>query len=253
MAIVLIAAVLSRFDVIAIQEVRRDTAALRFLLDVLGPRWKVIVSDVTEGDEGNDERLTYLCDTKRVAASGLVGEVVLPPSAGDPRRQFARTPYAASFTRKGAEFILTTVHVIWGGRVADRLPEMTAFAQWMRAWADRRGDWNENLLVLGDFNIDRRDSALYQAFASTGLRPPSALFDVPRTIFDGDKKDHFYDQIAWFTHDQSAVPKVLLTGMGYTGAGGHFDFLPHVYPSLTKNEVSWRISDHYPLWVEFGV
>jgi len=37
------------------------------------------------------------------------------------------------------------------------------------------------------------------------------------------------------------------------GRGGYVDFLPHVYPSLTKTEVSWRISDHYPLWVEFGV
>jgi hypothetical protein len=30
-------------------------------------------------------------------------------------------------------------------------------------------------MPLGDFNIDRRDDPLYQAFTSTGLRPPDAL------------------------------------------------------------------------------
>ncbi len=30
-----------------------------------------------------------------------------------------------------------------------------------------------------------------------------------------------------------------------------FDFLPRVFAGLTKEAVSWRISDHYPLWVEF--
>ena len=37
----------------------------------------------------------------------------------------------------------------------------------------------------------------------------------------------------------------------YTGAGG-FDFVPHLMTRLTKTELSWRISDHYPLWAEFS-
>jgi len=33
----------------------------------------------------------------------------------------------------------------------------------------------------------------------------------------------------------------------------YFDFLPFVYTdaNLTKNSISFRISDHYPLWAEF--
>ena len=85
------------------------------------------------------------------------------------------------------EFILTTVHIIWGTSPAGRLPEITAIADWMRDWADRPGDWNHNLLVLGDFNLDRLDNPLYQAFISTGLWPPDELNHVPRTIFDDDR------------------------------------------------------------------
>src|SRR5688500_18520858 len=90
-----------------------------------------------------------------VQPSGLVGEVVLPPIGDDPARQFARTPYFAGFSRNGTEFTLASVHVLWGKNAAERLPEVTTFAQWMRAWADRRNDWNHNLMVLGDFNLDR--------------------------------------------------------------------------------------------------
>ncbi|MFI7482492.1 endonuclease/exonuclease/phosphatase family protein [Kocuria sp. M1R5S2] len=247
-AVACIAAIVSRFDVIALQEVRRNPAALRFLLQRLGPDWRVIASDVTEGDAGNGERLAFLYDTTRVTPSGLVGEIVLPPVAGKPSEQFARTPYAAGFTRGDTEFTLATVHVLWGSRAADRLPEITAFARWMHQWAVRRNDWNPNLLVLGDFNLDRIGDPLYQAFVSEGLWPPTELNTVPRTIFDDDEARHFYDQIAWFSEPDGTSQ---LQSMTYTGRAGSFDFVPHVMSGLTRNELSWRLSDHYPLWVEF--
>lgn len=129
---------------------------------------------------------------------------------------------------------------------------MTRFAQWMRQWADRPDDWNRNLLVLGDFNLDRVGDPLYEAFLSTGLWPPAQLNEVPRTIFDNDRTRHFYDQIAWFVEAEPGMPS-LLEGLEFTGRGGGVDFLPHVLRDLTKAQVSWRVSDHYPLWVEFEV
>lgn len=255
-ALAAIAEVIRRFDVVAVQEARRDTSALFALLGLLGQDYRVIASDVTEGDQGNDERLAYLYDSSRVQPSGLVGEIVLPPDAEGEVKQFARTPYAAGFVRGGVEFILTTVHVLWGKRPADRLPELTAFAQWMRSWADRPKDWNRNLMVLGDFNIDRYDDPLWQAFFSTGLYPPAVLHDVPRTIFDNDAKKNFYDQISWFTPtlaDGRTVSR--LEGLEFTHTGGHVDFVPHVLTAsnLTRTQMSWRISDHYPLWLGFRV
>jgi hypothetical protein len=108
---------------------------LRFLLERLGPNWRVIASDVAEGSAGNGERLAFLYDSDRVQPSGLVGEIVL-----------------------------------------------------------------------------------------------------------------FYDQIAWFS-EPDGTP--LLDGIAYNQRAGSFDFIPHVLTGLTKNEISWRISDHYPLWAEF--
>ena len=251
-SVLLIAEIIKHFDVFAIQEIRRSTVALRFLMERLGPTWRVITSDVTEGDAGNDERLAYVYDAKRVQPSGLVGELVLPPAVhGDGPRQFARTPYAAGFVRNGADFILTTVHVLWGGSPAERIPELTAFASWMRDWATRPRDWNRNLLVLGDFNVDRLDNPLFRAFVSTGLWPPKELNEVRRTVFDTGADRHYYDQIAWFSDPTKPDNPSLLEGLTYTGRGGSVDFVPHVLRGLTTAQLSWRVSDHYPLWLEF--
>ncbi|MDQ0664282.1 hypothetical protein QFZ35_002780 [Arthrobacter ulcerisalmonis] len=214
----------------------------------LGDQWQVIVSDVTEGAAGKGERLAFLYDSSRVQPAGLVGEIVLPPIGEDPQRQFPSTPYTASFTRAGAAFTLASVHILWGKDDAERLPEITELAEWMHDWAVRPKDWNSSLIVLGDFNLDRIGDPLYEAFISTGLWAPTELNAVPRTIFEEDKTKHFYDQIAWFSKPAGTS---LLTGLAYGQRAGTFDFIPHVFQGLSRSEVSWRISDHYPLWCEF--
>jgi hypothetical protein len=75
--------------------------------------------------------------------------------------------------------------------------------------------WNSNLIVLGDFNLDRIGDPLYEAFISTGLWPPAEL-----------------------------------KGLAYGQRAGTFDSIPHVFQGLTRSEVSWLISDHYPFWCE---
>ncbi|MFI5541640.1 MULTISPECIES: hypothetical protein [unclassified Nocardia] len=86
-AVTFIAEVISRLDVIALQEVHRNTTALTFLLEQLGQHWHVIASDAAEGDAGkNDERLAFVYNSRRVQPSGLVGEIVLPPIADTPVR-----------------------------------------------------------------------------------------------------------------------------------------------------------------------
>lgn len=249
-----ITAILARFDVIAVQEVRGNLKCLRHVLKVLGPSWGMILTDVTKGSEGNDERLAFLFDTRRVTPSGLACELVLPDpgpgadAAGSTVRQFARTPYAVSFLSARETFILVTLHVKYGTSPADRIGELRAIAEWLADWARREHEWGHNLLALGDFNIDRQGDPLYDAFTSTGLTPPAALNATPRTIFAGDR-GHFYDQIAWFT-GSGGVPQLSLS---FTGRAGGVDFVPHVMTQLPKTELSWRLSDHYPLWVEFTV
>jgi hypothetical protein len=164
--------------------------------------------------------------------------------------QFARTPYAVSFARGTSRFTLVTLHVIYGDNAQDRVPELKAIAEWLVRWTKSKDAWGGNLLALGDFNIDRKDDPLYQAFTSTGLTAPAGLNFVPRTIFDDPNPNappdhrHFYDQIAWFTGTKGLTLPFVNAGM--------FDFTDGLIPADSQTQLSWRISDHFPLWCEFA-
>lgn len=253
-----IARILERFDVIAIQEVKSNIRALRDVLKVLGEHWSFILTDVTYGDPGNNERLAYLFDTRRVKLSGLACELVVPEDLDTPystpanafQRQFVRTPYAAAFRAGDETFVLVTLHVIYEDSDTDRVAELTAIAKWLRRWAEREDDYGHNLICLGDFNIDRKDNPQFKAFTSTGLAPAPAHENLPRTVYDKPETpelENFYDQIAWF---RTVKRKPYLT-LEYR-TGGNFDFRGLVLSHLTNRQLSWRISDHFPLWVEFG-
>jgi hypothetical protein len=43
----------------------------------------------------------------------------------------------------------------------------------------------------------------------------------------------------------------LLNGLSFAQHAVSFDFVPHVFPGMSKIDVLGRISDHYPLWCEF--
>jgi hypothetical protein len=128
------AEIVSRFDVVAVQEARENLKALRHLVKVLGPNWGLSLTDVTEGAPGNGERMAFLFDTRRVVPSGLACEIVVPQEQlgsigpGALNRQFARTPYAVSFRSGDKTFILVTLHVLYGEDEEERLPELKAIA-----------------------------------------------------------------------------------------------------------------------------
>ena len=249
--------ILSRFDVIAIQELKGDLRALRDTLRFLGDDWGFLMTDVTLGDEGNDERLAYMFNRTRVQPSGLAAELVVPPDRldrideGALREQFARTPYAVSFRRGNATFILATLHIIFGEVSADRIPELNEIADFFRDWAKRSNRWHHNLICLGDFNIDRHGDERWQAFTSTGLTVPTQLHSVKRSIFAQENDpmlEKYYDQIAWFDTGSHRRLK-----MDFVTAGG-FDFVPYTYTETeyTKQTIQHRLSDHSPLWAEFN-
>lgn len=242
-----IAEIVKRFDVIAIQEVKRNTSAIRMLLkDFLGPQWGLILSDVSGGDKGNAERLAFIYDKRRVQPSGLAGEIVLPStSEGDPAQQFDRTPYIVGFQAGKERFALLTAHIRYGDVPEDRLEELKTLASYVAVEIRDRikmGDEENNLIILGDFNIDDRgDNPLFQAFTSTGLVVPAQLLNLKTTYA---KKPKYYDQIAWFMGDLNLL---------ISDGAGVINFAGAVYQKLTLRQMSYRVSDHFPLWVEFFI
>lgn len=267
-----IAEILSHFDMVAIQEVREGLYPLQQLQRHLGKWWDYLVTDVTLGSSGNSERMAYLYDTRKVNATGLAAELVLPQAKGAeaPPLQLARSPYLAGFRAGWAYMTLATVHIYYGKSVAvdpRRLQEITDFSKTLAKYAGRlscapqnapgQAPEGDNLIVLGDFNIFGRDDVTLQAITEAGFRVPEALQSVPGSNV---AKNKHYDQIAYFK---------TLKRMRPTGRAGVFDFYEHVYrledeaayaterqakPGRSFNDWrTYRMSDHLPMWIEFDI
>jgi exonuclease III len=110
--------------------------------------------------------------------------------------------------------------------------------------------FNQNLITLGDFNIDLLGSDLANALLSTGLGIPHELRTQDRTIFGAGSEVRHADQIAWFPGGHGTPG---LSSLTYNNAADVFNFEPLVLTELgmTRMQKSFRVSDHLPLWAEF--
>ena len=157
-----IAEIISHFDLIAIQEVGGDLGALNKVAARLGATWNYVVTDVTFGTAGNQERLAFLFDRRKIRFSGVAGEVVIPPEEDEhgntitPANQLARTPNIVGFEAGWFRFMLSTVHIIWGKGVEEhpqRVAEIEALAKFLKERSEDKAASSQNLILLGDFNI----------------------------------------------------------------------------------------------------
>ena len=224
-----IAEIISHFDLVAIQEVGAHLGALNKLQARLGRTWKFVASDVTEGSAGNQERLAFLFDRRKIRFSGVAGEIVIPPiedKKGNtiaPANQLARTPTIVGFEAGWFRFMLSTVHIIWGKTVAEhpvRVAEIKALAEFLKERTEDPTAWSRNLILLGDFNIFDADpaNAAFNAITQNGFQIPQALQNIPPS--NVGKKPRFYDQIALKVRQNNLAP---------TGRGGVFDYFDLIY------------------------
>jgi endonuclease/exonuclease/phosphatase family metal-dependent hydrolase len=288
-----IAEIVSHFDLIAIQEVGADLSALQKLQVRLGGTWNYVVSDVTEGSSGNQERLAFLFDRRKIRFSGVVGEIVIPPIEDEdgntiaPSSQLARTPILVGFEAGWFRFMLSTVHIIWGKGVEEhptRVAEIEALAKFLKDRSEDKSTWSQNQILLGDFNIfDAEPSnAAFAAITNNGFEIPAALQRIPPTNVGVTPR--YYDQIALKVRKNNLAP---------TGRGGVFDYFDVVYrdahyenyvpammdgmnednpnnPLTYDSNGDWRteeqrgdyyryhwrrrqMSDHLPMWLELKI
>jgi len=260
-ALFYIAEIISRFDIVAVQEVRDNLDALDELMGYLGGWWKYLVSDVTLGAQGNNERSAYIYDTRKLFFGGLAGELVpeMKKKGGllSSDFSFSRTPYVAGFKAGWFKFTLCTQHAYYGKAKSDdlqRLEETKNVVRLLKKRMKSKDAWANNSILLGDFNIFSTKGKSFQAIEKEKFHIPSKL----KGKYTNAVQDKPFDQIAFLAKD---VEKQL--GLANAGA---FPFFDYVYreedwktyqPKLSLNKYKqWRtfkMSDHLPLWVELFV
>src|SRR4030043_342708 len=156
-----IAEIIDRFDLVAVQEVNNDLTGLNRLMNVLGGYWEAIFTDTTLGTRGNQERMAFLYDKRKVKFEGLAGELVLPEKNKNEKMeitQLARTPFICGFASGWTKFMLVTVHIYYGEdseETPERIEEIRQVAQRLKERTEDEAAWVRNLILLGDFNIYR--------------------------------------------------------------------------------------------------
>ncbi|MCA9079722.1 MAG: endonuclease/exonuclease/phosphatase family protein [Planctomycetaceae bacterium] len=279
-----IAEIISYFDLVAIQEVNANLEALDRLVEILGSWWKYLITDVTTGRAGNQERAAFVYDTRKVKFGGLAGEIVIPDKklkdkTLQPQRQLARSPFLCGFEAGYLRFSLCTVHIFYGGNVADdptRLEEVRTLSEYLVKHVENDNSWARNLVLLGDFNIFSTEDQTFKAMIDAGFYIPPQFAEMTSNAAE----DKHFDQIAFVS--RAYDEDVVLARIAKSRAGV-FNFYDHVYrledaegyadeigpayrtrstgqPRTTgqkqKYYKDWRshqMSDHFPMWIELQV
>lgn len=269
----LMAQIISAFDLVALQEVYRDLDQLKRLLEILGPDWGYLATDIAPGSAGNNERFAFLFYKPRVAFGNISSNLTLPQDSV----QLARPPLLSVFRSGNWEFEVCTTHIHYGGARADqhakRLNEIRQLLQHLR-WRAR--GHATDLFLLGDFQVERRDSEVHKALVEGGVQIPDSVLQPASAL-----SERFYSLIGYL-NDGRSIP---LTAGGCSGGVFRtFDYAlrdedlgayarTSAYRHMQANRTSadrsdgdhkvrlrrfrqWRtyyLSDHLPLWIELDV
>ena len=257
-----IAEIISRFDLVAVQEVRDNLDSLDALMRMLGNWWKYLVSDVTQGRAGNSERHAFIYDTRKISFGGLAGELI-PPAKKDKNGKLisdfsaARTPFLAGFRAGWFKFTICTQHLYYGESKADdpqRLEEAKQVVKLLKSRMKQKDRWANNSILLGDFNVFTTEDETFKAITNADFKIPGGL----RGQYTNANLDKPFDQMAFIAPDAEHQLAEIKTGV--------FPFFDHVYreedaaeylpASKQKTFKTWRtykMSDHLPIWAELNI
>lgn len=149
----------------------------------------------------------------------------------------------ASFCSGNFDFIVLTTHVRWGKTEADRAIELEMLANYVKSRTVNDTAIDRDIIVMGDFNIPKLDSPLYEAVVKHGLTMPASLAGITGSNLGKNKR---YDQIL---HNPVYTKSI-------TKQGGRLDFIRDgwgdLYPEAKSpfdQDFTYQLSDHLPLWI----
>jgi endonuclease/exonuclease/phosphatase family metal-dependent hydrolase len=272
-----IAELISAFDLVALQEIGENLGPFERLMDLLGPWWRYIATDVTEGPSGNGERMVFVYDSRKVQFQNIAGELVLPKSGlVEGENQFARTPFLVRFQSGWFKFNLCTVHLYYGDESGPgyqrRVAEIDAVAKALKKRADEDG---LNYILLGDMNVVSPTDDTMKA-----LKKHKFVLPVDLTLANDDigwasniGGDKHYDQIAFLVRKDELElgPSANNAGVLNYYESVYSDAEAELYHPLGKANGkwpdtaaarrtyyrkewrTWQMSDHLPLFVELKI
>ena len=285
-ALGLCAHILKQFELIAVQEVNEKFRTFAKIVHKMGPDFDFIMSDTA----GNDERLAYIYDKRKVRPMQMFGELALREREFPKRTvsvrfrdggvdkvdkipmrftPFDRNPFIGTFAAGEIGFTLVNAHLYFGKfqnskkkedrkRYARRVMEIFALARWADRRANRKASYDRDIILLGDMNVPSMDpsESTYEALVEFGFKP---LEYVTKTAGSNLGNDKTYDQMVFApgTIDRR-IKEFGVFDFDNAVFGGLWDKL---LDDMTKSKaikkfnahVKYHISDHRPVWTSLDI
>ena len=177
----MIVEILSKFDIIAVQEVR-DSTVLDRIIRILPEGWTYRISDPV--GRGVKERYAFIFDTSRVKDLGSSYLFV------DPDDLFIREPFIGHFVSGEIDFTLVTFHALFGDSITERRYEISLLDE-VIASVDMANGSENDVILLGDFNMPADDWS-WQIITHR----PTVTPDMLTTITDTSSYDNIWIPIS---------------------------------------------------------
>ena len=259
----LISDILRPFDLVAVQEVKDEFAQFERVVKNLGSNFDYLMTDRA----GNNERLAFIFDKRRIERLQLAGELVIlahqrPSLTFTVKKKkqkekfpgFNRNPSLCAFRAGEFDFTLANVHIYYGAKSGKKLRRRILEVYTLARWAHRRvtkypeSTFDHDIILIGDFNVPKlkEGDRVANALLRFGMEPTSHA-SFQGTNLSGREQ---YDQITFNpgrTKDK------------FTGRSGVYDFDKAIFSGLWRtrpesqfhNFIRYHISDHRPIWSEW--
>jgi endonuclease/exonuclease/phosphatase family metal-dependent hydrolase len=222
----ILADIVSKADIIAVQEVRSaGIEPVEQFMALLPYTYKYVIGP-RQGRSVSKEQYWVIYDASKIT---VLEEDIWP----DKDDIFERSPYAVYFKTSGAfDFILLNNHIQPGAAESEirALPDIVTY--YAKLWKD------SDVLVVGDFNADG------QYFDSSLL---DSIF--PEIMF----KNIFTREDTTLAKSHNTYDRFIITSQAVEDFTGNFGVIrfDETYNFDEYSISPITISDHYPIWAEF--
>jgi len=222
-----IASLVAQFDFLSVQEVR-DIEVMHRLKTILGPHWDVIISEQI-GTQHHKERYAFLY------RNTVVSVISQPELIVDTSDAFVREPFIGYFKAGVFDFVVATIHIVWGDSILGRRAEIEKLNALLESIQKVAGD-EKDLIICGDFNMPPVD-------VCWGIDGWQALIQPPQKTVVGDSS--LYDNI-WINAEHTGKSE-------WKGSAGCIEFDKLMYEGpRAKHDAINQVSDHRPVWALFS-
>ena len=267
-----IAEIISRFHIVAIQEIYGDLQILDDLKNYLGKHWDFTFSDTSVG---YGYRLGYFYDRRKVQQRGPTNDLILPhrrirDSKGrfryEPVEQLLRPPFNCGFQFEQTRILLCNVHLVFSGREKKkRLQDLENILNYWEQRLSQKNNWSRNIVLLGNFQTEKATAKEIHI-----IKDHQFLIYDELQIASNIQENRYYNQMAFSqstSHtlgvQQAGVIPIFKTVFRKRDEKVYLPFYEsfkekatHLKSARSKAifyEKFWRIaqlSDNLPLWTE---